>query len=54
VFVTGYGREALPMSFQDRIIVEKPFTEEQVISALERLFCAPGNVIPLRTSRPAG
>jgi PAS domain S-box-containing protein len=53
VFVTGYGRDALPKGFQDALIVEKPFTEEQVISALERLFSMPANVVPLRAPKPA-
>ncbi len=37
-FVTGYGREALPVGFDDAPIVEKPFAQEQVISTLERLL----------------
>ncbi|WP_395646772.1 PAS domain S-box protein [Terricaulis sp.] len=49
-FVTGYGREALPAAFQDGIIVEKPFTQEQVVSALERLLLEDrdDNVVKLR------
>lgn len=47
-FVTGYGREALPVGFNDAPIVEKPFTQEQVTTTLERLFC---NVVPLRSGR---
>jgi PAS domain S-box-containing protein len=46
VFVTGYGREALPANYVDAPIVEKPFTQEQVIAALERLF---SNVVALRS-----
>lgn len=37
-FVTGYGRDALPAGFDDVPIVEKPFTQEQVITTLERLL----------------
>jgi two-component sensor histidine kinase len=48
VFVTGYGRDALPDGFADAPIVEKPFTQEQVVSALERLF---SNVVALRNRR---
>jgi PAS domain S-box-containing protein len=44
-FVTGYGRDALPAGFEDAPIVEKPFTQEQVVAALERLF---SNVVSLR------
>jgi len=47
-FVTGYGREALPPGFDDAPIVEKPFTQEQVISTLERLL---NNVVPIRSGR---
>ncbi|MGD9966004.1 MAG: PAS domain S-box protein [Hyphomonadaceae bacterium] len=48
VFVTGYGRDALPEGFDEAPIVEKPFTQEQVVSALERLF---SNVVRLRGRR---
>lgn len=48
-FVTGYGREALPPGFEDAPIVEKPFTEEQVVATLERLLG--GNVVPLHSRR---
>lgn len=47
-FVTGYGREALPVGFDDAPIVEKPFTQEQVIGTLERLL---NNVVPIRSGR---
>lgn len=48
-FVTGYGREALPPGFQEALIVEKPFTQEQVIAALERLLLNKDeNVVQLR------
>lgn len=50
-FVTGYGREALPIGFQDALIVEKPFTQDQVIGALERLLAPGDNVSPLRAVR---
>lgn len=50
-FVTGYGREALPPGFDDAPIVEKPFTQEQVIGTLERLL---NNVVPLRPGRREG
>jgi two-component sensor histidine kinase len=53
-FVTGYGREALPAGFQDAMIVEKPFTKEQVIGALERLLNPKGNVVAMKTRKDAG
>ncbi|MEZ5960354.1 MAG: PAS domain S-box protein [Hyphomonadaceae bacterium] len=50
-FVTGYGREALPPGFDHAPIVEKPFTQEQVIEALERLLT---NVVSLRPGHREG
>ena len=47
-FVTGYGREALPVGFQEALIVEKPFTQDQVTGALERLLSPGDNVSTLR------
>ena len=54
VFVTGYGREALPQGFREAMIVEKPFTQDQVISSLERLLSPGSNVAPLRPTRNKG
>lgn len=50
-FVTGYGREALPLGFQEAMIVEKPFTQDQLTGALERLLTPGGNVAPLRAPK---
>ncbi len=47
VFVTGYGREALPPAFRDRAMIEKPFSREQVLAALERLWRPDQNIVPL-------
>lgn len=47
-FVTGYGREALPPAFREALIVEKPFTPEQVLRALETLLRPGGNVVSLK------
>ncbi len=47
-FVTGYGREALPIGFENAPIVEKPFTQEQVMTTLNRLL---SNVADLRPAR---
>jgi hypothetical protein len=49
--VTGYGREALPPGFDHAPIIEKPFSQEQVIATLERLL---NNVVPLRPGRREG
>jgi len=48
VFVTGYGREALPASFRHVRVVEKPFTREQIADALTALFSPDGEVVRLR------
>lgn len=50
-FVTGYGREALPAGSDDAPIIEKPFTQEQVVATLERLL---NNVVPIRSGRREG
>lgn len=54
VFVTGYGREALPAGFRDALIVEKPFTQEQVVGALERLFHPGNNIVALKPKKDTG
>lgn len=49
VFVTGYGRDALPAGFRHAPVVEKPFTREQVAEALLSLFRpGDGDVVRLR------
>lgn len=47
-FVTGYGREALPAGFDEAPIIEKPFTEEQVVTTISRLL---NNVVRLYSDR---
>lgn len=47
-FVTGYGREALPPGFEAAPIIEKPFTEQQVIATLNRLL---SNVVQLHSAQ---
>lgn len=51
VFVTGYGRDALPQAFREAMMVEKPFTQDQVIGALERLLAPGDNISPLRAPK---
>lgn len=48
VFVTGYGREALPASFGCARILKKPFTEEQLLDAAAQLVDKPQSVLRLR------
>jgi PAS domain S-box-containing protein len=51
-FVTGYSREALPSGFRDAMTVEKPFSQDQLLRAIERLVAADGdNVIGLKRRR---
>jgi CheY-like chemotaxis protein len=37
VFVTGYGRQALPESFGQSRMLTKPFTREQLLQTAARL-----------------
>jgi PAS domain S-box-containing protein len=37
-FVTGYGREALPAAFGEGIVLDKPFTQEQLLATVGLLF----------------
>jgi hypothetical protein len=48
VFVTGYGREALPSSFARAPVLKKPFTEEQLREAATSLVEQPRQVLRLR------
>jgi two-component sensor histidine kinase len=48
VFVTGYGREALPASFAQTKILKKPFTDRELIEASALLVEQPRAVRRLR------
>lgn len=37
-FATGYGRAGLAKEFSDRVVLSKPFTQGELVSALESLF----------------
>jgi CheY-like chemotaxis protein len=52
-FVTGYGREALPKAFGDAHAVEKPFSQEQLLRAVESLVGeeAGDKVVDLKSRR---
>jgi PAS domain S-box-containing protein len=50
-FVTGYGREALPRGFQDAVMLGKPFSQTQVLAAVEALLYRTATVVPLRQKR---
>ena len=47
-FVTGYGREALPLGFKETVMLRKPFSQDELVATVELLvYQAPG-VIALR------
>jgi CheY-like chemotaxis protein len=48
VFVTGYGREALPESFGHSSMLTKPFTQEQLVEAATQLIQLPTMTVRLR------
>jgi len=50
-FVTGYGREGLPTTFRQAMMVEKPFTQNLVLGALEQLLNKTGNISQLQSRR---
>lgn len=50
-FVSGYGREGLPESFREALLVEKPFTPDQVIAAIERLLARDHTLVSLKSKR---
>jgi signal transduction histidine kinase/DNA-binding response OmpR family regulator len=41
IFVTGYGRSALPASFQQAPILPKPINDKQLIDAIKRILSTP-------------
>src|SRR5579871_3841908 len=47
-FVTGYGREALPPSFRGGIVLDKPFTQEQLLTTVTLLLHRNAEVKALR------
>ena len=49
VFVTGYGRESVPVAFRSAPILTKPFTDKQLMSSLGSLLGREGaQIISLR------
>ena len=45
-FVTGYGREGLPQSFQHTPLIGKPFNETQLLEVVRRLIATRTNILP--------
>ncbi len=50
-FVTGYGRDALPVAFGEGIVLDKPFTQEQLLTMVGQLFDRGAGIVPLRNQR---
>jgi CheY-like chemotaxis protein len=50
-FVTGYGREALPAAFGEGIVLDKPFTQEQLLATVGLLFNRDAPAVRLRSPR---
>ena len=44
-FVTGYGRNSLPVAFQSAPIVAKPFTTEVLLGQALNLVCLPAGAV---------
>jgi PAS domain S-box-containing protein len=47
-FVTGYGRESLPPTFRDGIILKKPYGQADLIAVVELLVRQKPGILPLR------
>ena len=48
VFVTGYGKQGLPIAFQHIAILPKPHTEEQLLTIVAGLGAKTGDVVQLK------
>jgi PAS domain S-box-containing protein len=48
VFVTGYGRDALPPAFAKGLLVSKPFSHQQLAEAVGQLFRQGGTITKLK------
>jgi len=47
-FVTGHGRDCLPLGFREAIVLGKPFSQDQLLSIVELLLYQSGGVVQLR------
>ena len=48
IFITGYGRENLPLSFRQTQALDKPVSERQLLQAITKLLSTTGSVAQLR------
>jgi PAS domain S-box-containing protein len=47
-FVSGYGRDSLPLGFREAVLLGKPFTPEQLLATVTGLLGDRPGVVPLR------
>jgi predicted homoserine dehydrogenase-like protein len=50
-FVTGYGREALPLGFREAVVLGKPFSKHQLRSVVQALLYRSADVVQLRQQK---
>ncbi|HVZ99914.1 MAG TPA: response regulator, partial [Caulobacterales bacterium] len=50
-FVTGYGREALPLAFRDAPMIAKPFSPQQLTDLIELIFTRNEDTVALRQAK---
>ena len=48
VFVSGYGRDSLPNAFRDTALLNKPFSQAQLLDAAMRLIAPSAKLLSLR------
>jgi CheY-like chemotaxis protein len=48
LFVTGYGRESLPQAFRNTAVLSKPFAQQQLVEACDRLVEGADLLVRLR------
>jgi signal transduction histidine kinase/DNA-binding response OmpR family regulator len=48
IFITGYGRENLPLSFRQAQTLDKPVSDRQLLEAITKLLSTSGSVAQLR------
>jgi hypothetical protein len=46
--VTATGHDGIPARFSEAVVLKKPFSQEQLIAAMEVLFHQPDGVVQLR------
>jgi hypothetical protein len=49
VFITGYGRAALPDSFKQAPVLSNPVTDEQSLAAITGIVSRPHKLLPIKS-----